>query len=150
MMVEALKILFYRRHAYRLEQIVVLPKTLPHLTPTERVTQSVVAVLCLRSEDEISTDSLMNDLKASITYPIASTQVIEALHYLRRAGLVDIDWRNGIAKRRKAIGEYVDKRALREDWPKIVEDWQRIAVQIQARHGKINPEYQKLMQQPRQ
>jgi hypothetical protein len=149
-MVEALKILFYRRHAYRLEHVTVPPKASLYPTPTARVTQNVIAVICLRFEDETSMDSLMNALRAGISYPLHSDQVTEALHHLRRAGLVDIDWRNGIVKRRKAIADYVSKYTPKEDWPKIAEDWQRIGSQIQARHGRINPEYQRLMSQARQ
>jgi len=148
-MVEALKILFYRRHAYRLEHVIVPPKALLYPTPTARVTQNVIAVICLRFEDETSMDSLMNDLRAGISYPLHSDQVTEALHHLRRAGLVDIDWRNGIVKRRKAIADYISKYTSKEDWPKITQDWQRIGSQIQARHGRINPEYQRLMSQAR-
>jgi Mg2+-importing ATPase len=75
-MVESLKRLFYKRYAQRLEQILVPSKGPPLLTPTVRLTQNMVAVMCLRPEGEVSTDSLLDDLKSIIAFSIDSDQVI--------------------------------------------------------------------------
>ena len=47
-LVETLKRLFYKRYAQRLEQVMVPPKGPSHLTPTARLMQTMVAIICLR------------------------------------------------------------------------------------------------------
>jgi hypothetical protein len=145
-MVESLKRLFYRRYAQRLEQIIVPAKGPPILTPTVRLTQNMVAVICLRPEGEISTDSLLEDLKAVTAYPTDSDQVIRNLHHMRRTGLVDVDWRKGIIKRTPAMKDYVDKLVRSDIWSRVAEDWQRVGSLVQAKCNLINPEYQRLLQ----
>jgi len=58
------------------------------LTPTARLTQDIVSIVCLRPESEISTDSLLNKLKGIIVYPIDSDQVIRNLHHIRATDLL--------------------------------------------------------------
>ncbi len=143
-LVEVLKVLFYRRHAFRLEQVIVPPKVLAYPTLTARVAQNLVATICLRVEDEASIDSLVNDLRGNMSYPVDSDQVIHALHHLRRAGLVEIDWRNGIVKRQKTMKEYIGKFVSSGNWTKAVEDWRRISLQIRTKYGGMNPDYERL------
>jgi hypothetical protein len=146
-MVEALKRLFYKRYANRLEQIMVPQKGPPYPTPTARLTQNMVAVICLRSESQISLDSLLDDLKGIAVYPVDSDQVIRNLHHMKRTGLVEVDWRKGIIERQPSMKDYVDKLVKGEPWPKMLEDWRRIGQLVQTKYNKINPEYQKLVVQ---
>ena len=53
-----------------------------------RATQDIVAILRLRPESEISTDSLLNNLKGIMVYPIDSDQVIRNLHHVRATDLL--------------------------------------------------------------
>jgi len=146
-MVETLKRVFYKRYAQRLEQVMVPPRGPAYPTPTARLTQNIVAVICLRSESEISIDSLVDDLKGVVTYLIDSDQAVHSLHHLRRTGLVEINWRKGIIKRQPSMKDYVDKLAKGELWPKVADDWRRIGLSIQTKYHQVNPEYQKLVVQ---
>jgi len=58
------------------------------LTPTARLAQDIVSIVCLRPESEISTDSLLNKLKGIMVYPIDSDQVIRNLHHIRATDLL--------------------------------------------------------------
>ena len=145
-MVESLKSLFYKRYGQRLEQVLVPAKGPPLLTPTVRLTQDMVAVICLRPESEISEDSLLDDLKSIVAYPIDSDQVIRNLHHMRRTGLVDIDWRKGIITRKPSMKGYVEKLTKSDLWPRVADDWQRIGSLVQSKYKQVNPEYQKLLQ----
>jgi len=58
------------------------------LTPTARLTQDIVSIVYLRPENEISIDSLLNNLKGIRVYPIDSDQVIRNLHHIRATDLL--------------------------------------------------------------
>ena len=110
----------------------------------------MVAVICLRFENEISIDSLLEDLSRIVSYPIDSDQVLQNLQHLRRAGLISIDWHRRMIKREKPMKEYVTTRVMtNEMWPTIMEDWLRISKAVQDTYGKANMEYQELLT-PRQ
>ena len=145
-MVESLKRVFYKRYAQRLEQILVPAKGPSMLTPTVRLTQNMVAVLCLRPEVQISTDSLLDDLKTIVAYPIEFDQVIRNLHYMRRTGIVEVDWRKGAIIRNPSMKDYVATLIKSDLWPRIADDWQRIGFLIESKYGQTNPEYQRLLQ----
>lgn len=145
-MVESLKRVFYKRYAQRLEQILVPAKGPSMLTPTVRLTQNMVAVLCLRPEVQISTDSLLDDLKTIVAYPIEFDQVIRNLHHMRRTGIVEVDWRKGAIIRNPSMKDYVAKLIKSDLWPRIADDWQRVGSLIESKYGQINPEYQRLLQ----
>ncbi len=144
-LVEAVKTLFYRRHAQKLEKIPVPPRRITYITPMARSIQSIVAVICLRPEGEITIDSLVSDLRKVSTYPTDPDQINIGLHSLRHAGLVSIDWRKGLIKRQTAMRNYVDKLAKMETWSKTKDEWRATGSLIQARYGKVNPEYEKLL-----
>ncbi|MEM2102703.1 MAG: cation transporting ATPase C-terminal domain-containing protein, partial [Candidatus Bathyarchaeia archaeon] len=56
---ETVKKWFYKRYAYRLEQVLIpTRRTGLYFSKTARLVQDMVAIICLRSEDEISIDSL--------------------------------------------------------------------------------------------
>jgi DNA-binding PadR family transcriptional regulator len=108
--------------------------------------QDMVAVISLRFEDEISIDSLTEDLNSAITYPINPNQVIQNLQHLRRAGLISVDWQKRTIKREKPMKEYVRKNIVAsETWPNIIEDWNKISDTIQGKYGKVNTEYQGML-----
>jgi len=146
-LVETLKRLFYKRYAHRLEQVMVPPKGPSHLTPTARLMQTMVTMICLRYEDAIFSDSLLDDLRSILVYPVDSEHVIDNLHQLQRAKLVEIDWRKGIIKRQPPIRNYVEKLIKTEQWLKLVADWRRISSVFQTKYRQVNPEYQKLIAQ---
>jgi Mg2+-importing ATPase len=146
-MVEALKRLFFKRYAYRLEQILVPQKGPSYPTPTARLAQNIVADICLRFESEISLDSLLDDLRGIAVYPVDSDQVIRSLHHMRRTGLVEVDWRKGVVKRQPSMEVYVDKLVKGEPWQKMLDDWRRIGSLVQTKYKKVNPDYEKLVSQ---
>jgi hypothetical protein len=145
-MVETLKRAFYKRYAHRLEQIIVPQKGPPYPTPTARLIQNLIAIIGLHFENEVSTDLLLNDLREVTAYLIDSDQFVHGLHHLRRAGLVEIDWRKGMIRRQPALKDYASKLPKREDWQKVADDWRRIASFIRTRYSKVNAEYQKLVE----
>ena len=91
---EIVKKWFYKRHAFRIEQALVPKRKTLYLSKSARLVQDVAAVVCLREENEISFDSLIEDLSRSLNYPIDSDRVYQSLQYLRRGGLIDVDWHN--------------------------------------------------------
>jgi hypothetical protein len=118
-----------------------------HLSRTARLVQDVAAVVCLRQENEISLDALLEDL-SSLNYSIEPVQVHLSLQYLRRGDLIAIDWNNRVIKRQGLIKEYITKRvATSEMWVFILDDWLRINRTIQKKYGKINPEFQDFLSQ---
>jgi Mg2+-importing ATPase len=144
-LIEIVKVLFYRRHALGLEQSRVPQKGKPYLTPTAGSVQSMIAIMSLRVENEISIDSLLNDLKGIVIYPVDSDQVIHDLHTIRRTGIVEIDWRKGIIKRQATMRNYVTMLVKGELWAKVKGDWLAACSLVQAKHGKVNQEYQELL-----
>jgi Mg2+-importing ATPase len=145
-MVESLKRLFYKRYAERLEQILVPTKGPPLLTPTVRLTQNMVAVISFRPQNQVLIDSLMDDLKSIVPYPIESDQVIRNLHHMRRTGIVEVDWRKGVITRAPSMKSYLEKLVKSDLWPRIADDWQRIYSFVKAKYKETNTEYEKLLQ----
>jgi len=112
-----------------------------YLSRTMRVTQDTIAMIYLRHEDEIPINALISDLERAVAYPISPEEIYRSLQYLRRAGLVSVDWREGKIRREKAMKDYVNKYVFSELWPKILDDWRDISVYLKARYGRINQEY---------
>ena len=105
-----------------------------------------MAVISLRFEDEISIDSLTEDLNSVIIYPINPNQVVRNLQYLRRSGLISVDWHTRMIKREKPLKEYVTKTVTASEmWPTIAEDWRRINTIVQNKRNRANAEYQELL-----
>ena len=147
---ETVKKWFYKRHAYRIEQALVPKRKTFYLSKSARLVQNVAAVVCLREENEISFDSLIEDLSRSLNYPIDPDRVYQSLQYLRRGGLIDVDWHTRRIKRTGPIKEYITKRiATSPTWPLAYDDWLRINRAIQDKYGKANPDFQDLFS-PRQ
>lgn len=147
LLAEAVKNWFYARHAYRLEQVLIPKRRVAlYLSRTTRLVQDIVAVVCLRVEDEISISSLLEDVARSVNYPFTSDEVVQKLHHLRRTGLISIDWHKRLIKREKPMKEYVTRRVVTTQmWPTIMEDWRRTSRAIEAEYGETNPEYQELL-----
>jgi len=140
---EVAKKWFYSRHAYRIEQALVPKRKALFLGRTARLVQDTTAVICLRSESEISFDSLLEDLSGSLSYAIDSDQALQSLNHLRRGGLISVDWHKRTIKREGPMKEYVLKRIVAsEKWPMVVDDWLKIYRNILAKYGKVNAEYQ--------
>jgi len=144
---ETVKKWFYKRYAYRLEQALIPRRHVGlYFSKTARLIQDMVAIVCLRPEDEISIDSLLADLTGSVSYPLDSNQVGHNIQHLRRAGLISINWRQRTIKREKPMKDYVTKQVITsESWPKIAEDWRKISDTIRNKYKKVNPEYQNLL-----
>ena len=144
LLAELVKRLFYKRHAFRIEQVLVPKRKSRFLTANTRLTLNIAAVVCLRQENEISLDSLLDDLR-SLNYPVDSDRVYQNLQYLRRGGFVEIDWHSRIIKRTGPIKEYVTKRVAGSDiWPLIHDDWLSLNRAIQQKYGQANPDFQNL------
>ncbi len=123
---------------------VLIPKRKPfYLTRSAKFMQDMVAVLSLRLEDEISIDSLLEDLNSVLTYPINQNELFRNLQHLRRAGIINVNWHTRKIKREKPLKEYVKKNVIESDmWPTIAEDWMKISASIQNKRGAVNSEYQ--------
>jgi Mg2+-importing ATPase len=145
---EVVKRWFYKRNSYRVEQALVPKKRGLYLSRRARLVQDVIAVICLRVEDEISIDSLIEDLTSSLNYPINPDEVAQNLHHLRRTGLITIDWHKRTIKRQSIVRGYVTKYVETQTiWPMVYEDWVRINKAIFDRYGEVNPEYTALLTQ---
>ena len=144
---EIVKSWFYRRYGYLLEQTLIPPKKIGiYLTKTAKLIQNVIATICLHPEDKITVDSLLEDLKRSMEYPLDYHQVGHTIQYLKRAGLISFDWRQRTIKKEKPLKEYVTRHLMTSElWPKIAQDWHKISKTIQEKYGKINSEYQELL-----
>lgn len=146
LLAEVVKKWFYKRHEFRIEQTLVPRRKSFYLSRGARLVQDTAAVICLRPENEISFNSLIQDLTGSLNYPIETDRVYQSLQYLRRGGLIDVDWHNQVIKRIPSIKEYVTKQVMpSKTWPLAIEDWQRINRAIQEKYGKVNPEFQDLL-----
>jgi P-type Mg2+ transporter len=146
LLVETVKSWFYKRHAYRLEQILI-PKRKPFYNArTTRFMQDMIAVISLRAEEEIYIDSLTEDLKSVITYPLNPNQLVRNLQHLRRLGLIKLDWNQKILIREKTMKEYVKKNYVdSEMWMTTAENWRKINTIILKKRNKVNADYQELL-----
>lgn len=142
---EIVKRWFYKRHAYRLEQVLI-PKRAFYLTKTAKLMQDMIAVISLRSEDEITVESLTEDLKTAIPYLINQNQMARNLQYLRRSGLISVNWRSRTITREKTLSEYVSKSIIGGPmWATLGEDWRKINAALLERRGQVNAEFQELL-----
>jgi P-type Mg2+ transporter len=147
---ETVKHWFYKRNSYRVEQVLVPKKRGLYMSRRARLVQDIIAIICLRIEDEISIDSLIEDLTRSLSYPINPDEVAQNLHHLRRTGLISIDWHKRTIKRQGSIKGYVTKYVETQTiWPMVYEDWVRINKAINDRYGEVNTEYTALLTQQR-
>jgi hypothetical protein len=146
MLVEAVKKWFFKRYAYSLEQILIPPRKIGlYLSKTTRLIHNIVALMCLHVENEISIDSLIEDLTNILGYHLEAEQVLHNLNHLRRAGLITINWRERTIKREKAMKDYVMKSVAGEFWPRISEDWHKVSEVLQAKYGKLNQEFLEIL-----
>jgi Mg2+-importing ATPase len=144
---ETVKKLFYKRYGYRVEQVLVPKRKTIYSNRTVKFVQDMVAVLSLRFEDEISIESLIEDLKSVLNYPFNSDQMFRNLQYLRRSDLVSIDWQRRTIKRENPLKEYVKKNIVESElWSTLAGDWLRINGAIKNKRGNVNAEYQVLLQ----
>jgi len=146
---EIIKSWFYRRYSYRLEQVLIPTRRVGiYLTRTTKLVQSTIATICLRPEDEITVDSILQDLERIVEQPIDYHQIGHAIQHLRRAGLISFDWRLRTVRREKPLKEYVTKTLMRSElWPRIVREWHKIHQIISEKYGKVNEEYLSLLRE---
>jgi cation transport ATPase len=81
---EIVKRWFYKRYAFRLEQVLIPKRKAFYLSRNARLVQDIAAVVCLREENEISIDSMLDDLARSLNYPVDLDKVYQNLQHLRR------------------------------------------------------------------
>jgi len=142
---EVIKGYFYKRHAYRLEQVLV-PKRALYVTKTAKLMQDMIAAISLRSEDEFTIESLNDDLNHALSYPINFNQVARNLQYLRRSNLISVDWKERTIKRETSLSEYVQKSIINGPmWEKISNEWLRINSLLLNKYGTVNTEYEDLL-----
>lgn len=147
-LVEVVKKWFYKRYYSLLEQVSV-PKreAQPFLSKTAELVQDMVAVISLHPESEIAIDSLLEDLKMSVSYSIEPEQIVHGLNHLRRAGVISVDWHRRTIERLKTMNDYVEKYVSKEPlWQKISGNWRAIGSLIQAKYQKANPDFKKLIE----
>jgi Mg2+-importing ATPase len=142
---EVIKRWFHKRNSYHVEQILVPKKRGLYLSRGARLVQDIIAVICLRVEDEIFFDSLLGDLSRSLKYPINHREVVHNLNHLHRAGLINVNWDTRIIQRQSTIREYVSEYVeTRTIWSMIGKDWIRINKAILELYGETNTEYAEL------
>ena len=130
----------------RVEQVLVPKRKTIYSSRTVKFMQDMVAVISLRFEDEISIESLTEDLNAALNYPYSPDQIVRNLQHLQRSSLVKVDWQRRMIKREKALSEFVKKNVInRETWSNIAADWKKISTFIQSKHKTINNEYQNFL-----
>jgi Mg2+-importing ATPase len=143
---EMIKRWFHKHNSYHVEQVLVPKKRGLYLSRRARLVQNIIAVVCLRVEDEISFDSLLEDLTKSLKYPVNNNETVQNLNYLHRAGLISVDWDTRTIQRQGTINEYVtDYVTTRTIWSMVNKDWMRITTTIINRYGEINPQYAALL-----
>ena len=142
---ELVKNWFYKRHTYRLDQTLVPKRTL-YITRSAKLMQDMIATISLRVEDEFTVESLTDDLKSEVIYPLNSNQIVKNLQHLIRSGLINVDWKKRSIKREKSLSEYVKKNVIAgPTWLTISEDWRKTNYLILNKHGAVNPEYQQIL-----
>jgi Mg2+-importing ATPase len=122
----------------------IMPKIFP-VQPVQLRLLDIVAIVCLRAENEISLDSLFDDLAKTIKYPLKPQHVLNYLHHLQRGGLISINWRERVVRRENATRDYVMKQVSSESWPEIAKNWRKIRSNLKARYNQVNPEYESLL-----
>jgi hypothetical protein len=143
---EAVKKWFYKHNANLLEQVRVIKVKTVFSDRSVRFMQDMIAVISLLPEDEFSIESLTDDLNSAINYPINQNQLARNLQYLRRSGLISVDWSKRTIKREKTLKDYVTKDIVSSPkWSTLNEDWRKINAVILNKRGKVNPEYQQLL-----
>ncbi len=149
LLAETVKRWFYKRNSHRLEQVLIPKRQSFFLNRTARVMQDMVAIIALRNEDEISIDSLIEDLRSATIASIDPDLVVKNLQHLRRTGLASIDWHLRTVKREPALKEYVSKTVLpTEIWPTVAADWRRVASTLESKYGSVNAEYRRNLTPP--
>jgi Mg2+-importing ATPase len=146
LLAETVKKWFYRHNANRLEQIRVVKVRTVYSDRTVRFMQDMIAVISLNPEEEFTIKSLTADLNSALNYPINKNQLAHNLQYLRRTGLISVDWNKRIIKREKKLQEHVNTKIISGPmWTTINEDWRKINAVLLNKWGKTNSEYQKLL-----
>ena len=146
LLAETVKKWFYKRYGQRVEQVLVPKRGTFYLTRKTRFTQDMIAIISLRFEDEVSIDSLFEDLNSTVNYPFNPNEVTHNLQHLNRAGLIKVDWHLKIIKREPPLKEHIMKNLVASKmWSTIAEDWRKINAIIQNKCTRVNADYQELL-----
>ena len=122
----------------------IMPKIFP-VQPVQHRLLDIVAIICLRYENEVSIDSLFEDLAFTLRYPLKPQQVLNYLHHLRRGGLISINWQERTIRRKNTLKDYVINQSTKKTWNEIVKHWRKIHSNLESRYSKVNPEYESLL-----
>jgi hypothetical protein len=140
---ETVKRAFYKRYGNRVEQVLVPKRKTIYSSRTAKLVQDMISVISLRVEDEISIDSLTEDLSDTLNYPFTSDHVVRNLQYLHRSGLVNVNWQKRTIKREASLSEYVKKNVIAsETWGALSEAWRKKSSFILSKHKAVNKEYE--------
>ncbi|MEM3420823.1 MAG: HAD-IC family P-type ATPase, partial [Candidatus Hadarchaeum sp.] len=137
-LVEFVKRWFFRKNYALLEQVATPKEVVPYRSLTAILTRDMATVISLRPENEIAIDSMLEDLQASVSYPIDPEAVVQALNHLRRAGFIKLNWRDRKITRQEAMTDYARKYLV---GGKL---WPTIAQAIRSKHMKLNPEFEQM------
>ena len=144
---EMVKRWFHKRNSYYVDQLLVPKRRGLYLSRRSRLVQEIIAVICLRVEDEISFDSLIEDLKRGLKYHINNSAVVQNLNHLHSAGLINVDWDTRTIQRQGTLNEYVTEYvSTRTIWSMVNKDWLRINKAISDHYGEVNTEYAPLFE----
>jgi hypothetical protein len=146
LLAETVKRWFYKRNGQLVEQVLVPKRKTIFTSRKAKFMQDMIAVISLRPDDEFSIETLTDDLNSSINYALNSNDMARNLQYLRRTGLITVDWNKRSIKREKTLNEYVKKNIINSStWATQNEDWRKINAVLLHKWGKVNPEYQQLL-----
>ncbi len=127
MLAETVKKWFYKRNANLLEQVRVVKVKTVFSDRSVRFMQDMIAVISLLPDEEFTIEVLTDDLNSAINYPINQNQLARNLQYLRRSGLISVDWSKRTIKREKTLKDYVVKDIVSSpNWATLSEDWRKI------------------------
>jgi hypothetical protein len=72
--------------------------------------------------------------------------VARNVQYLRRSGLITVNWKTRTIKREKALDDYIKKSIMAGlTWNTVGQEWAKINAIIANKHGEVNAEYQDML-----
>ncbi len=139
-LVEIVKSIFYKRYAYRLEQVIITKKrTDNYVNRTTTLIHTMLLLLLLYPTDTILEDTFLADLNSFVDYSYDSVHVGKAIQYMRRGGLISFDFKKKTITRNDSINNFV-KDVLKKDkqWPLLREEWNQAKEFLQTKHHEIS------------
>jgi Mg2+-importing ATPase len=144
---EAIKRVFYKRYDKYLEQFQYRRRIAKiYYENIQKVTQNLIATICLHEEREIPINTLIEELEDELGEQVDPKQVYRALRHLKNEELISVSWVEGKVKREDKMKEYVNKivkRRLNE----VAVNWKTAREVLMKRYSKINQEYMDIIKQ---